>query len=224
MRLLLVEDELKHVRFIRRGLEEEQFAVDVAANGEEALDLIEAASYDLIILDLMLPKCDGFEVLKCLRARKPPIPVLILTAKTSIEYKLKGFELGTDDYLTKPFAFAELVARIRNLLRRNGPSQSLMLEVGDLTLDPLTRTVRRGQQLIALTNKEFSILEYLMRHPNRVLTRTMIVEHVWDYAFSIESNVIDVYMTMLRKKVDPEKKLIQTVRGAGYLVQVASWL
>jgi two-component system, OmpR family, copper resistance phosphate regulon response regulator CusR len=224
MRLLLVEDDLKHVYFIRRGLEEEQFAVDVAANGEEALDLIGVASYDLIILDLMLPKCDGFEMLKCLRARKYLIPVLILTAKTSIEDKVKGFELGTDDYLTKPFAFAELVARIRSLLRRNGPSRSLTLEIGDLTLDPLTRTVRRGQQLIALTNKEFSILEYLMRHPNRVLTRTMIVEHVWDYAFSIESNVIDVYMTMLRKKVDPEKKLIQTVRGAGYLVQEASWL
>jgi two-component system copper resistance phosphate regulon response regulator CusR len=158
MRLLLVEDELKHVRFIRRGLEEELFAVDVAVNGEEALDLVEAASYDLIILDLMPPKCDGFEVLKCLRARKYLIPVLILTAKTSIEGKLKGFQLGTDDYLTKPFAFAELVARIRNLVRRNGPSQSLTLKVGDLTLDPLTRTVRRGQQLIALTNKEFSIL------------------------------------------------------------------
>ena len=221
MRLLLVEDEPKHVRFIRRGLEEEQFAIDVAADGEEAMDLIEVASYDLIILDLMLPKCSGFEVLKRLRDQQYPTPVLILTAKTSIEDKLRGFELGSDDYLTKPFAFAELVARIRNLLRRNGPGQSLTLRVGDLTLDPLTRTVRRGQQRIALTNKEFSILEYLMRNPNRVLTRTMIVEHVWDYAFSIESNVIDVYMTMLRKKVDPEKKLIQTVRGAGYLVQVA---
>ena len=154
MRLLLVEDELKHVRFIRRGLEEEQFAIDVATDGEEAMGLIEAASYDLVILDLMLPKCDGFEVLKRLRARKSPIPVLILTAKTSIEDKVKGFELGSDDYLTKPFAFAELVARIRNLLRRNGPSQSVTLKAGDLTLDPLTRTVRRGQQLIPLTNRE----------------------------------------------------------------------
>ena len=224
MRLLLIEDELKHVRFIRRGLEEEQFAIDVAADGEEAMDLVDAASYDLIILDLMLPKCDGFEVLKCLRARRYPIPVLILTAKTSIEDKVKGFELGSDDYLTKPFAFAELVARIRNLLRRNGPSQSPILTVGDLTLDPLTRTVRRGEQFITLTNKEFSILEYLMRHPDRVLTRTMIIEHVWDYAWNIESNIIDVYMTMLRKKVDPEKKLIQTVRGAGYLVKVAPWV
>jgi DNA-binding response OmpR family regulator len=223
VRLLLIEDERKHVRFIRQGLEEERFAIDVAADGEEAMDLIEAASYDLIILDLMLPKCDGFELLRCLRTRRYPIPVLILTAKTSVEDKVKGFELGSDDYLTKPFAFEELVARIRNLLRRNSPSQSSLLTIGDLTLDPLTRTVRQGQQFIALTNKEFSILEYLMRHPNRVLTRTMIVEHVWDYTCSIESNVIDVYMTMLRKKVDPEKKLIQTVRGAGYLVKVAPW-
>jgi len=219
MRLLLVEDEAKLARFIRRGLEEEQFAVDVASDGEEAMSLIETTSYDLIILDLMLPKRDGFEVLKGLRARKGWVPVLILTAKASVQDKVKGFELGSDDYLTKPFAFAELVARIRNLLRRSGPTQSVMLKVGDLTLDPLTRTVQRGDQLIELTNKEFAILEYLMRHPNRVLPRTMLTEHIWGYSFSIGSNVIDVYVTMLRKKVDPEKRLIQTVRGVGYLMK-----
>lgn len=219
MRLLLVEDEAKLARFIKRGLEEEQFSVDVAGDGEEAMSLIEATSYDLIILDLMLPKRDGFEVLKGLRARKGWVTVLILTAKASVQDKVKGFELGSDDYLTKPFAFAELVARIRNLLRRSGPTRSVMLKVGVLTLDPLTRTVRRGDQPIELTNKEFAILEYLMRHPNQVMTRTMITEHVWDYSFSIGSNVIDVYVTMLRKKVDPEKRLIQTVRGVGYLMK-----
>ena len=226
MRLLLVEDETKLARLIKRGLEEEQFAVDVARDGEEALSLVEATSYDLIILDLMLPKIDGFEVLKGLRARKGWVPVLILTAKASVEDKIKGFDLGSDDYLTKPFAFAELVARIRNLLRRSGPTQSVMLKVGDLTLDPLTRTVQRGDQLIELTNKEFAILEYLMRHPNRVLPRTMLTEHIWGYSFSIGSNVIDVYVTMLRKKVDPEKRLIQTVKGAGYRISdegLASW-
>ena len=219
MRILVVEDEAKVARFVRRGLEEERFAVDVAGDGEEALDLIEAASYDLIILDLMLPKSDGFEVLKRLRARKSWVPVLILTGKASVEDKVKGFELECDDYLTKPFAFAELIARIRNLLRRSGPTQSVMLKVGDLTLDPLTRTVRRGDRLIELTNKEFAILECLMRRPNRILTRAMLTEHVWGYSFNNESNVIDVYVTMLRKKVDPEKRLIQTVRGAGYLMK-----
>ena len=226
MRLLLVEDETKHARFIKRGLEEEQFAIDVARDGEEALNLIEATSYDLIILDLMLPQVDGFEVLKHLRARKGWVPVLILTAKASVEDKVKGFALGGDDYLIKPFAFAELVARVRNLLRRSGETQSVMLKVGDLILDPLTRKVKRRDQPIELTNKELAILEYLMRHPNSVVTRTMIAEHVWGYNFIIGSNVIDVYVTMLRKKVDPEKRLIQTVRGVGYRISdegVASW-
>lgn len=224
MHILLVEDEMKLARFVKRGLEEEQFAVDVAADGEEALSFVEATSYDLIILDLMLPKSHGFEVLKGIRSRKGWVPVLILTAKGSVQDKVKAFDLGSDDYLTKPFAFAELVARIRNLLRRSGPTRSAMLKVGDLILDPLTRAVRRGEQLIQLTNKEFAILEYLMRHPGRVLTRTMITDHVWGYSFTSESNVIDVYVTMLRKKVDPEKRLIETVRGVGYLIQgVASW-
>lgn len=224
MHILLVEDEMKLARFVKRGLEEEQFAVDVAADGEEALSFVEATSYDLIILDLMLPKSHGFQVLKDIRARKGWVPVLILTAKGSVQDKVKAFDLGSDDYLTKPFAFAELVARIRNLLRRSGPTRSAMLKVGDLILDPLTRAVRRGEQLIQLTNKEFAILEYLMRHPGRVLTRTMITDHVWGYSFTSESNVIDVHVTMLRKKVDPEKRLIETVRGVGYLIQgVASW-
>ncbi|MFQ5657974.1 MAG: response regulator transcription factor [Candidatus Methylomirabilales bacterium] len=219
MRVLVVEDEAKVARFIRRGLQEERFAVDVAREGDEALLLAESAPYDLIVLDLMLPARSGFEVLKELRARGQDVPVLVLTARDSIRDKVTSLDMGCDDYLTKPFAFAELLARIRSLLRRSHGHSSPKVNIGGLTLDPVARRVALDGRAIELTNKEYALLEYFMRNPNRVLTRTMISEHVWDYRFDCESNVIDVYMALLRKKVDPDRKLFHTVRGTGYMMR-----
>jgi heavy metal response regulator len=218
MRILVVEDEEKVASFIRKGLMEEHYAVDVALDGEEGLSMAQLSPYDLLILDLMLPKLDGYRLLQRLRSDGVEIPVLVLTARDGVGDKVRGLDLGADDYLTKPFAFAELLARVRALLRRGKPQRLPILKVADLTLDPATRRVARGGSPIELTAKEYALLEYLMRHTGQVLTRTMISEHVWDQTFDSYTNVIDVYVNYLRKKIDQgfEPKLIHTVRGVGY--------
>jgi heavy metal response regulator len=216
--VLVVEDEEKVASFIRKGLQEERYAVDVAPDGEEGLSMALVNPYDVVVLDLMLPKLDGYRVLQRLRGEGVETPVLVLTARDGVGDKVRGLDLGADDYLTKPFAFSELLARVRALLRRGKPQRSPLLKVCDLTLDPATRRVSRGGTNIELTAKEFALLEYLMRHQGHVLTRTMIAEHVWDQSFDSYTNVIDVYVNYLRKKIDHgfEPKLIQTVRGVGY--------
>jgi heavy metal response regulator len=222
MRLLVVEDEKKVARFVKKGLEEEGYAVDVAADGKTGLDLALDRVHDLIILDIQLPKMDGLGVLNALRREKVSIPVLLLTVRATIEDKVLGLDAGADDYLTKPFAFQELVARVRALLRRRSEDKQPLLQIADLTLDPARRTVFRGDQKIDLTTREFALLDYFMRNEGRVLTRTMISEHVWDYDFDSETNVIDVYVNYLRKKIDSgrEQKLIHTVRGVGYMMKM----
>ncbi len=221
MRILVVEDEKKVASFLKKGLEEEYYAVDCAYDGEEALYMVEASDYDLVILDIMLPKIDGLEVLKGVREKGLPLPVLMLTAKDSVEDVVKGLDAGGDDYLTKPFAFAELLARVRALIRRKEREPAGELRVGDLVLDPVSHTVSREGQEIDLTAKEYALLEYLMRHADRVVTRTMISEHVWDYHFDPMTNVIDVYVNHLRKKIDlnSSQGLIHTIRGVGYMLK-----
>ena len=218
MRILVVDDDRRLCAVIRRGLLEESYAVDLAYDGEDGEYLAEVNPYDLIILDIMLPVKDGIEVCRELRAKKISTPILMLTAKDAVEDRVKGLDTGADDYLVKPFAFSELLARVRALLRREGTSKSPELRVGDLVLNTLTRQVNRGQRPIELTTKEYVILEYLMRHPEMVVTRTMIEEHAWDYEFDSLSNLVDVYIRRLRRKLDTEGEdsLIQTVRGAGY--------
>ncbi|NSW85093.1 MAG: response regulator transcription factor [Syntrophobacteraceae bacterium] len=221
MRLLVVEDERKVSSFIRRGLEEEGYAVDTALDGKSGLDMALDAVHDLIILDVQLPGLDGIRVLQSLRGAGVSTPVLLLTVRAAIEDKVLGLDAGADDYLTKPFAFQELVARVRALLRRGTEGNRPTLQVLDLTLDPATRKVTRGGRQIELTPREFALLDYFMRNPGRVLTRTMIAEHVWDYDFDSMTNIIDVYVNYLRKKIDSgeEPKLIHTVRGAGYVLK-----
>ena len=223
MRILVVEDERKVASFIRQGLEEEGHAVEVARDGAAALDLLlDSPPYDLVVLDVMLPKRDGLDVLKTLRARGVRTPVLILTARDAVADKVAGLDLGADDYLTKPFAFEELLARVRALLRRGTDQRSSVLRLGDLTLDPVTREARRGRRRIELTAREYSLLDYFLRHPGRVLTRPMIAEHVWGLDFDSESNIIDVYIGYLRRKVDGpgERRLLHTVRGSGYVLKL----
>ena len=221
MRLLVVEDEKKVASFVRKGLEEEGYAVDVAADGESGLELALDQVHDLIILDIHLPRMNGLRVLQELRRKKVKIPVLLLTVRATIEDKVLGLDAGADDYLTKPFAFQELVARVRALLRRRAEAEPPVLQIADLVLDPARRTVFRGGEKIELTAKEYTLLDYLMRNPGRVLTRTLIGEHVWDYDFDTSTNVIDVYVNYLRKKIDAgrEMKLIHTVRGVGYMLK-----
>jgi heavy metal response regulator len=221
MRILVVEDEKKVAGFIKKGLEEELYAADVASDGEEGLGLAETEDYDLIILDIMLPKIDGLEVLSRLRKNKITTPILLLTAKDSVDDKVDGLNRGADDYLTKPFAFSELLARTRVLLRRGQNETKTVLQIADLTLDLVKHKVSRGEEEIELTGKEYSLLEYFMRSPGKVLTRTMIAEHVWDYNFDTFTNVIDVYVNHLRKKIDKSysKKLIHTLRGVGYVMK-----
>jgi DNA-binding response OmpR family regulator len=218
MRILVVDDDRRLCAVIKRGLLEEAYAVDLAYDGEEGEYLAEVNQYDLIILDIMLPNKDGIEVCHELRAKRINTPILMLTAKDTVEDRVRGLDTGADDYLVKPFAFNELLARVRALLRREAISKSPELRVGDLTLNTLTRQVWRGQRPIELTTKEYVILEYLMCHPNVVITRTMIEEHAWDYDFDSLSNLVDVYIRRLRSKIDTEGEdsLIQTVRGAGY--------
>jgi heavy metal response regulator len=222
MRLLVVEDEKKVAGFIKKGLEEEGYAVDWVSDGNEGLWMAVDGVYDLILLDINLPGMDGLEVLRELRKKELKTPVLLLTVRATIEDKVFGLDTGADDYLTKPFAFQELLARVRALLRRRVEAEPPVLQVADLTLDPARRVVFRGQEKIDLTTKEFALLDYFMRNVGRVLTRTMIAEHVWDYDFDSMTNVIDVYVNYLRKKIDAgrEPKLIRTVRGAGYVLQV----
>jgi heavy metal response regulator len=221
MRLLVIEDEKKVARFIKKGLEEEGYAVDLAFDGEEGLAMLVDQVHDLILLDIALPKIDGLQVLKKLRERKVRIPVLLLTVRATLEDKVLGLDSGADDYLTKPFAFQELLARIRALLRRKGEVRDPLLRVEDLVLDPARRLVTRGGEKIDLTSKEFALLEYLMRNAGRVVSRAMISEHVWNYDFDTETNVIDVYINYLRRKIDSgrDEKLIRTVRGSGYVLK-----
>lgn len=221
MRILIVEDEEKVASFIRKGLAEERYAVDLALDGEEGLALAQMNPYDLIVLDLMLPRLDGFKVLARLREEGVHTPVLVLTARDRLDDKVRGLDLGADDYLTKPFAFSEFLARVRALLRRGKPTRSPTLSLADLTLDPSSRRVVRAGQQIELTAKEYALLEYFLRHPGQVLTRTMISEHVWDQSFDSYTNVIDVYVNYLRKKIDQgfQPKLIHTVRGVGYVLR-----
>jgi DNA-binding response OmpR family regulator len=218
MRILVVEDDKAVASFVKKGLESEQYAVDVAGDGEDAQTLVEAASFDLIILDLVLPKVDGLDVLKQIRNRKPSPPVLILSGRARVEDRVKGLDLGADDYLTKPFSFSELSARVRALLRRNPSAFDIILRVEDLELDRAERVVRRAGRRIDLTPREFALLEYLMRNTGRSVTRAMIIEHVWNFSFDTMTNVVDVYINYLRKKVDEgfEHKLIHTVRNVGY--------
>lgn len=221
MRILVVEDEKKVGSFIKKGLEEEHYAVDIAYDGEEGLSLAQINEYDLILLDIMLPRLDGMEVLRQIRRNGSNVPILMLTAKDSVEDIVSGLNGGSDDYLTKPFSFDELVARVRALLRRKEKEKTDLLTVGDLSLSTSTHRVKRGEREIELTAKEYALLEYFMRNPNRVLTRVLITEHVWDYHFDPSTNVIDVYVNYLRNKIDQgfEKKLIHTIRGSGYMMK-----
>jgi heavy metal response regulator len=221
MRILLVEDEKKVASFIKKGLEEEFYSVDVAYDGKEGLRLALIEEYDLIILDIMLPFKDGFAVLKELRNGKISIPVLFLTAKDTLSDKVQGLDSGADDYLPKPFAFEELLARVRALLRRKTVEKDLVIKVLDLSLDTQTHSVTRNNVEIPLTPKEYSILEYLIRNKNRVISRTMLSEHVYDYHFDSDTNVIDVYINKLRNKVDKgfDVPVIHTIRGVGYMIK-----
>ena len=218
MRILVVEDSRRLANIVRRGLLEEGYAVDSSYDGEEGQYMAETTPFDVIVLDIMLPKKDGVTVCRELRAKGVNTPILMLTAKDSVEDKVNGLDSGADDYLVKPFAFSELLARLRALLRREGLPKSQRLEVGDLSLDPQSRDVRRSGRPVDMTAKEYAILEFFMRRPNAVVTRTMLGESVWDYEYDGISNIIDVYVRRIRRKLDDngQPRLIQTVRGAGY--------
>jgi DNA-binding response OmpR family regulator len=218
MRILVVEDEPGIALFIRQGLSEAGYAVDVAGDGEEGLDYALAAEYDAIVLDILLPRMDGLDLLRELRDRGMMTPVLLLTARDAVEDRVQGLDAGADDYLVKPFAFSELLARIRALLRRPPLQTEAVLRVGDLEMDIARHEVRRSQRVIELSPREFALLEYLIRHPTQVLSRTQIIEHVWNFDFSYESNVVDVYIGYLRRKLNrsSDTPLIHTVRGVGY--------
>lgn len=221
MRILLIEDEKKVANFIERGLKEEYYAVDVAYDGENGIYMAEVNEYDLIILDIVLPLKDGISVCKELRGKKINIPMLMLTVKDGVQDKVLGLDSGADDYLTKPFAFEELLARIRALLRRKNQKTTAVLKVADVELNQLTHEVIRAGKKITLTMKEYTLLEYLMLNTNQIVTRTMISEHVWNESFDSFTNVIDVYVNYLRNKIDKgfKKQLIYTVRGIGYILK-----
>lgn len=225
MRVLIVEDERKISAYVKRGLEEQGYAVDAAYTGTEALDFADAAPYDLILLDIQLPEMDGLAVCRELRRKGNRTPVLMLTARDAIDDRVAGLDAGADDYLVKPFALKELLARLRALNRRSADvPKSPVLQLDDLTLDTLTRRVKRGNKTIELAAKEYAVLECLLREPERVLTRTQIAEHVWNYDVFNQSNIVDVYIKNLRRKIDDgfEVKLIHTIRGAGYRLSVES--
>ena len=224
MRILVVEDTVKVASFIQRGLEAIHYQVDVAYDGEAGLARLLGQTYDLVILDIMLPKMDGLSVVKALRKEGRKVPVLLLTARGTVDDKVAGLDLGADDYLTKPFAFEELLARVRALLRRGRAAAPAILALADLRLDPVTREVRRGDKRIDLSAKEFSLLEYLLRRQGQVLTRSVIAQNVWGVDYDTFTNVIDVYVNYLRKKIDSgfEVKLLHTVRGTGYVLKEAA--
>jgi len=221
VRILVVEDEKKVASFLRRGLEAEHHEVDVAHDGDAGLARALATEYDLLILDVMLPRRDGLEVVRELRKQSRRMPILVLTARATLPDKVTGLDVGADDYLTKPFEFAEFLARVRALLRRGAPTTPPTLAVSNLTLDPVTRKVVRGGRQIELTPREYALLEFFMRHPGRVLSRALIAEHVWGVHFDSFTNVIDVYVNYLRRKIDSdlEPKLLHTVRGVGYVLK-----
>jgi two-component system copper resistance phosphate regulon response regulator CusR len=221
MRLLIVEDDPKLADFVARGLRAERFAVDIARDGIEGQRCLDAYEYDLLILDLMLPRLSGTDLLRYVRRRQSALPVLVLTARDTTDYKVEHFEAGADDYLTKPFDFAELVVRVKALMRRTHTSRTDVLRIADLEIERLTQEVRRGGRRIDLTAKEYALLEYLMSSAGRVLSRTMILEHVWDQSFVGVTNIVDVYVRYLRRKVDDPYsiRLIHTVRGVGYWVR-----
>jgi two-component system, OmpR family, response regulator len=223
MRVLIVEDELRMASLIRRGLVNEGLAADVAGAGSEGIWMAQAHDYDALVLDVMLPDVDGFEVCRRLRAAGVWSPVLMLTARDSVEDRVEGLDSGADDYLVKPFAFAELLARLRALTRRGDAERPATLEVGDLRLDPATREVRRGATPVSLSAKEFALLETFMRRPGEVLSRLHLLEHAWDFAYENRSNVVDVYMRRLRRKIDEPFgcRTLETVRGAGYRLRRA---
>ncbi len=218
MRMLLVEDEKKLSELVARALRAERFAVDVADDGLAGWELAQACDYDLVILDLMLPRLDGSELLRRIRRKDQQVPILILTARDATAEKVQHFEAGADDYLTKPFAFAELIIRVKALLRRGPMARSTVVRVEDLEVDRLTQQVRRGGKRVELTPKEYALLDYLASSPGRVFSRTMIIEHVWDHSFDGLTNIVDVYVRHLRGKIDDPfaLKLIRTVRGVGY--------
>jgi len=221
LRILLVEDNRPLIGIIEKRLCEEGYSVDSCIDGDEGLGFADSYDYDLAILDIMLPKVSGFEILKAIKSRNPLTPVLLLTAKDSVSDKVAGLDAGADDYLVKPFAFDELLARARALLRRQTDIESSVLSIADLSLDLLTRKVQRGSKEIVLTAKEFALLEYLLRNKQRVLTRGQIADHVWNYSFDSGTNIVDVYIRYLRRKIDDEEspKLIQTIRGVGYALK-----
>jgi two-component system, OmpR family, response regulator len=223
MRLLVVEDEVKMAGLLKRALEEEGYAVDVTGSGEEALWFGTEIAYGAIVLDLLLPDLDGFAVCRRLREAGRWTPVLMLTARDAVQDRVAGLDAGADDYLTKPFSLAELLARLRALIRRGATERPAVLRVGDLSLDPAARSVARDGRAIELTAKEYALLEFFMRHPGEVLTRTRLIEHVWDFAYEGDSNVVDVYVRYLRNKVDRPfgRDSIETVRGSGYRLRSA---
>ncbi|MBI5094578.1 MAG: response regulator transcription factor [Candidatus Hydrogenedentes bacterium] len=218
MKVLLVEDEKQIAGFVRKGLEEQGFGVDWTADGDKAYQLATSQQYDAIVLDIMLPGRDGLSILKNLRQQRNPVPVILVTARTELDERVEGLNLGADDYLTKPFYVEELIARLHALIRRGSGERLSILQAGDLTVNLMTRDVKRGDTPVRLTTREFNLLEYLMRSPGRVLTRTQILEHVWGYDFDPSTNLVDVHVQRLRKKIsaDDKEQWIETVRGVGY--------
>jgi two-component system OmpR family response regulator len=220
MRILVLEDDNKIASFIVKGLKQAGYAVDRCGDGEEALILAGTTAYDAAVVDIMLPKLDGLSVIQRLRAEKCGTPVIVLSAKASVDDRVRGLQAGGDDYLTKPFAFSELLARIQALIRRaSHTAEPTRLTVGDLTLDLLTRDVRRGTEKIELPAREFALLEYLMRHAGRAVSKTMILEHIFDYSFDPQTNVVDVLVHRVRAKIDPDRTRLKTIRGVGYVLR-----
>lgn len=222
MRILVVEDDNKIASFVVKGLKQTGYAVDHCADGEDALAFAATTSYDAAVVDIMLPKLDGLSLVQRMRSKKISTPVIFLSAKAAVDDRVKGLQAGGDDYLTKPFAFSELTARLQALIRRaTQTTEPTKLTVGDLSLDLLTREVTRGEEKIELQAREFALLEYLMRHSGRTVTKTMILEHIFDYSFDPQTNVVDVLVHRLRAKVDPDKTRLQTIRGVGYVLKPA---
>jgi DNA-binding response OmpR family regulator len=221
MQILIVEDEEKIANFLRRGLLEESYVVDIASNGEKALYKVFVNEYDLIILDLLIPKVDGVTVCRTIRQSNTRIPILVLTAKDAVEDKVKVLNAGADDYMVKPFAFSELSARVRALIRRSKKADPTILTIDNLSLDPATRTAKRGNKMIVFTTREYALLEYFMRNPNRILTKSELLDHVWDYNYAGLSNIVETYIRYIRKKIkvhSKDKDLIHTMRGSGYIL------